>query len=339
MHAGRQYSLKEFLLWTRRDIYWITALTAVPTLLFQLLGWKWLGIPWVPIAMIGTAAAFIIGFKNTQTYNRLWEARQIYGAIVNVSRTWGIMVRDFVSNKHAAVPLPAAALQEIHRQLIYRHIAWLTAMRFQLREPRGWENMTKSYNVEYSQLFTIAEKQSNLADELKPLLATVEQDYVLSKKNRATQLISLQSKHLRELSEQGLLDDLRHVEMEGILKDFYEQQGKCERIKNFPYPRQFASINLFFIRLFIIMIPFGMLNEFSKLGAGFVWLTIPFGIIVSWVFNSMERVGESTENPFEGGANDVPITSMSRTIEIDLREMLDETDIPPAITAVNSILT
>lgn len=339
MHAGRRYSLKEFLLWTRRDIYWITALTAVPTLLFQLLGWKWLGIPWVPIAMIGTAAAFIIGFKNTQTYNRLWEARQIYGAIVNVSRTWGIMVKDFVSNKHAAVPLPTAALHQIHQQLIYRHIAWLTAMRFQLREPRSWENMTKSYNVEYSRLFIIAEKQSNLADELKPLLSVSEQEYVLSKKNRATQLISLQSKHLRELSEQGLLDDFRHVEMEGILKDFYEQQGKCERIKNFPYPRQFASINLFFIRLFIILIPFGMLNEFSKLGTGFAWLTIPFGIIVSWVFNSMERVGESTENPFEGGANDVPITAMSRTIEIDLREMLDETDIPPAITAVNSILT
>lgn len=73
MHAGRQYTLKEFLIWTRRDIYWIFGLTLIPTLLYKFAGWTWLAVPWVPIAMIGTAAAFIAGFKNTQTYNRLWE--------------------------------------------------------------------------------------------------------------------------------------------------------------------------------------------------------------------------------------------------------------------------
>ena len=136
----------------------------------------------------------------------------------------------------------------------------------------------------------------------------------------------------------GYIDPLNYVELENLLVNFYEQQGKCERIKNFPYPRQFASINLFFVRLFVFMVPFGMLKEFEKLGDHMVWLTIPFSVLVSWVFSSMEKVGESTENPFEGGSNDVPITSMSRTIEIDLREMLDETDLPPAIQAVNNIL-
>ena len=336
MHSGRRYTLKEFILWTRRDIYWILTLSAIPTLLYQYAGCKWLGIPWVPIAMIGTAAAFIVGFRNTQTYNRLWEARQIYGAIVNLSRTWGIMVKDFVNNKQNAIPRDA--LQEIHRQLIYRHIGWMTALRFQLREPRLWENMTRSYNVEYSRLYVTPEKESNLADELKPYISPEEHAYIMGKKNRATQLISLQSRQLRELSEQGLVDDLQYVALEGLLKDLYDQQGKCERIKNFPYPRQFASINLFFIRLFIILVPFGMLNEFAKLGPDFVWLTIPFSTIVSWVFNAMERVGESTENPFEGSANDVPISAMSRTIEIDLRDMLDEKELPPALVPVNNIL-
>jgi putative membrane protein len=67
MHAGRKYSLKEFILWTRRDIYWLIGLAIIPTALYQLLGWTWLAIPWVPIAMIGTAAAFIVGFKNNAT--------------------------------------------------------------------------------------------------------------------------------------------------------------------------------------------------------------------------------------------------------------------------------
>jgi putative membrane protein len=342
MHSGRKYSLSEFVRWTRTDIYWMAALAAVPTVLYQLvdygpLNFKWLAIPWVPIAMIGTAAAFIVGFRNTQTYARVWEARQIYGAIVNLSRAWGIMVVDFISNSTASAP-SAEEIKDLQQQLMYRHIGWLTALRFQLREPRAWENMTQSYNQEYLRTYKIPERESNVAEELSQFISPEECTHLLSKKNRATHLIHLQSQQLTRLKKQGMIDPLDYVEMEKILKELYEQQGKCERIKNFPYPRQFASINLFFIRLFIIMVPFGMLNEFAKLGPAFVWLTIPFSTIVSWVFNAMERVGESTENPFEGSANDVPITAMSRTIEIDLREMLGETELPPALTPVNNIL-
>jgi putative membrane protein len=197
---------------------------------------------------------------------------------------------------------------------------------------------TKPYNIEYSQHYKIPEWESNLVDELRAYLSEEERQYVLEKKNRATQILALQSKQLKELHITKDIDALCYVEMENVLKDFYEHQGKSERIKNFPYPRQFSSINLYFTRLLVYMLPFGMLNEFAKLGEYGVWLTIPFSVIVGWVFVSLEQVGESTENPFEGGANDIPITSMSRTIEIDLREMLDETDLPPAISAENNIL-
>lgn len=338
MHAGRHYTLKEFLVWTRREIYFVSVLSILPTILYQVLGWKWLGIPWLPIAMVGTASAFLIGFKNNATYDRLWEARTIYGAIVNASRAWGVMVRDFISNRHAAVPVSEEELKAIHRRLIYRHIAWLTALRFQLREPRSWENMKRIDNVEYSRHYHIPEKNSKLDDELKPLLSEEDLEYILSKKNRAAQLISLQSKELAELHARGLLDNFRHIEMERAVAGLYDQQGRCERIKNFPYPRQFVTISTFFIFLFIIMVPFGMLQEFEKLGTHRVWLTIPFSVLVSWVFIGMEKIGESTENPFEGGANDVPITALSRTIEIDLRDMMDEKDLPPALQPENKIL-
>ena len=326
MHAGRQYSLREFLNWTRSEIYKLFLIAAIPTALYQFLDWHWLAIPWVPIAMIGTAAAFIAGFRNTQTYSRVWEARQIYGSIVNQSRAWGMMVKDFVTDETA------------HQSLIYRHIAWLTALRFQLRETRIWENTQKRYNVEYKRFYVVPEWQSKLDEELKSFLTNEETDFILQKKNRATHLIKLQSTHLKTLQANGQLDTLYHIEMENMLVNLYEQQGKCERIKNFPYPRQFSSINLFFIRLFTFIVPFGLLNEFQKLGDVYVWLNIPFSLIVTWVFMSLERVGEATENPFEGSANDVPITALSRTIEIDLREMLNETTLPAPVTPVNNIL-
>ena len=331
MHAGRRFTLGEVIYWTRRDICLFTIVAAIPTALYYFLDVKWLVIPWVAIALVGTAAAFLIGFKNTQTYNRLWEARQIWGGIINVSRSWGILAKDTVNGN-----------KEDITDLVYRHLAWLTALRYQMREKRVWENMELKSNAEYARYYKVPERETPLEEELKKYMTDEERLYVLGKKNRATQIISLQSKHLRQLKEAGKLSEFDFIELERTLTSLYDLQGKSERIKNFPYPRQFATINQMFIRLFISMLPFGILQEFAKLtkdlGEEFIWVTVPCSLIVGWVFYVMERIGEATENPFEGSANDVPISNISRTIEIDLREMLDESDIPPAITPVNNIL-
>jgi putative membrane protein len=242
------------------------------------------------------------------------------------------MVKDYIRRS-------GDTTQDLHQELIYRHIGWLTALRFQLRESKAWENTkVTANNQEYRNYYRVLEWETKLEEELTPYLTAAEKDYILGKKNRATQLISLQSKRLRELYDEGLMDVMCYTNLENLLKDLYDQQGKCERIKGYPYPRQFATINLFFIRLFVFMVPFGMLKEFEKLGENAVWYTIPFSVLVSWVFTSLEQIGSSTENPFEGGANDVPITAISRNIEIDLRDMLDEKELPPAIQPVNNIL-
>ncbi|MBL7956756.1 MAG: multidrug transporter [Flavobacteriales bacterium] len=338
MHAGRRFTLREVLYWTRRDIYWFLFLAIVPTVLYEVVGWRWLTLPWVPIALVGTALAFITGFRNNASYDRLWEARQIYGAIVNTSRAWGIMVLDFVTTQHAKRVISHDELGRIHARLIHRHLAWLHALRFQLRKPRDWEHLVKVYNREYKKWYTIDERESSVEDALNGLISEAEKSRVLAKSNIATQVIAEQSRELRELMHDGLLEDFRHMELEKVLVDLYAQQGKCERIKNFPYPRQFGTLNLMFTRLFINLVPFGMLGEFSKLGDGAIWLTVPFSALVAWVFNMMEKIGEATENPFEGSANDVPITAITRTIEIDLREMLGERDIPPPLQPKNNIL-
>ena len=134
------------------------------------------------------------------------------------------------------------------------------------------------------------------------------------------------------------------MEMQGVLNALVEHQGKSERIKNFPYPRQYATLNSTFLWIFIVLIPIGLVHEFAQIEASltdsyawladrFIWMSVPFSVIVMWIFHTMERIGRTTENPFEGSINDVPITTISRGIEIDLRQMIDDdpASIPPPV--------
>jgi len=145
-------------------------------------------------------------------------------------------------------------------------------------------------------------------------------------------------KLVAQLRKDNLIDDFRHMELQKVLNDFYIFQGQCERIKKFPLPRQYGSMSFVFVGIFIFLLPFGMVSEFDKLGEFGVWLSIPFTILVAWVFLMMELVGDYSENPFEGLGNDIPMLALCRTIEIDLREMLRESDLPPPIEARNDIL-
>lgn len=340
MHTGKYYSFREVVTWTRRDIFSHILIASVITCCYNLLGWKWLAIPWLPIALLGTAVAFVVGFKNNASYDRTWEARRVWGSILNASRSLGIMVKDFVTNRHAATPTTDVKIKEIQRVLIYRHFAWLTALRFQLREPRVWESIYIKHNAEYKKkYFQVDEHSNQLEESILPYLSEEELRIVKQKTNKAAQIIVLQSAHLKQLEEDGLIENFRHIELERMMIEFYSQQGASERIKNFPYPRQYATLNKWFIKIFIILVPLGMLQEFEKLGGNLIWLAIPFSAMASWVFTTLEKIGESSESPFEGSANDVPITAISRSIEIDLREMLGETDLPPVMKAQNNILT
>ena len=150
MHAGKSYKLGEFLFWTRRNIFWLLVLGIIPTALYQLFDLKWLAIPFTIIGLLGTATAFIIAFRNQETYNRTWEARQIWGATMGASRSWVMMCRDFLDNRDKC------------RELIYRHFAWLTALRYQLRGSRNWENINKGYNKEYKRYYSIPERETPL---------------------------------------------------------------------------------------------------------------------------------------------------------------------------------
>ena len=172
IYAYRQtLQVKRSSLLDAQGNFWsLMVLGTVPTVLYEVWDIR-LTLPWLPIALIGTAVAFIVGFKNNATYGRLWEARQIWGAIINASRSWGIMVNDFVTTKNSTLNHSEDELKKVHTRLIYRHMGWLTALRFQLREPRAWENLNTSYNAEYRRQYSIPEHESKLEVELAKFLS------------------------------------------------------------------------------------------------------------------------------------------------------------------------
>jgi putative membrane protein len=339
---------------------------AIPVILFDIVGLKWLHVPWLPLGVLGTAISFLISFKNNASYDRLWEARKIWGGIVNTSRTWTIMVKDYLEIDENKNNSSEAELTAIKKELVHRHIAWLTALRYQLREDKPWESYVKNdkSNLEFKKNFIqILEETIPIENAIKPYISESEFKEVFAKGNKPSQLLGIQSKRLKKLMKVGFMDDFRHMEMMNVLKELYTLQGKSERIKNFPYPRQYATLNYVFVWIFIILLPFGIMEGFENIGKvvvedlvnhesrtnlghqiqqfigrNFVWFSIPFSTLLAWVFHTMEKIGENTENPFEGGPNDVPITDLSRGIEIDIRQLIDDTDIPAPYVWKNDIV-
>jgi putative membrane protein len=144
----------------------------------------------------------------------------------------------------------------------------------------------------------------------------------------ATQLLDKQAQHISQLRQQGRADSFQHVQLQNLISSFYDEQGKSERIKNTPFPRQYATTSSLFIFIFLTLLPFGLLPQFVDLGEKYLFLLIPFNLIVSWVFMFMEYTGDISENPFEGLLHDVPVGNIVQNIEIDLKDMLGEKDLP-----------
>ncbi|MCB0523001.1 MAG: bestrophin family ion channel [Saprospiraceae bacterium] len=335
--------LSSLIKWTGPHLLWLLAMMSVLAVLYKndYIGFS---IPWLPISVIGTAVAFYVGFKNNQAYDRMWEARKIWGAIVNDSRTWGMMVDGFITKHFTESSISDTELHDIKKRLIYRHLAWLYAHRSQLLVATPWEHISQRGHTGrtaayYQKTFGIGLIDDEVTMvELKQFLGENEYDRLVNSENTATQIINEQSRDLTKLREAGIIEDFRHMEMVSVLRSFYEYQGKNERIKKFPLPRQYAIMSRYFVGIFIALLPFSMIPELMKVGDWGFGMSIPITALIGWVYVVMEIVGDYTENPFQGMANDIPMLSLCRTIEIDMRQMLGEAELPPPIQAKNDIL-
>ncbi len=334
MYTRKRFSARDMFLWTLKDTLKFLAIISIWVSAYYFLDLSWLKIPWTPLALIGSAVAFVIGFQNNSAYGRIWEARKIWGGIVNTSRTLGMFAQDMISNDHAITPKDASELKKEVKVLTYRHIAWMAALRHAMRSPKPWETTVNEAHDEKWQL-PLPEKVISLEEAMKPYLSESDLKSVMEKDNKQTALLYQQSHHLKRLKDEGTLWEFSFLKMEGVLEELFTLQGKSERIKNFPYPRQFASLNHYFMWILILLLPIAIVPQFMEIGDTlkltypilsevFMWFSVPIYVIVSWVFHTMERIGRYGENPFEGTANDVPISTIARGIEIDLRQNLGE---------------
>lgn len=347
MYVQRRFPFKSVIIWTKRELIFFGVLATLFTVFYELVGIKWLQVPLTPVGLIGTAVAFMVGFQNNSAYDRIWEARKIWGGIVNASRSLIITVRDsFYMHRSEAMKDES----EVVRIITNRHIAWLTALRYAMLTKKQWEASYESIHEKATFAYNIPEFNSSLEDELKPHLSDAEFAYVMSMDNKPNAIISLQSKHLRTLTDEKKLWDFTLLNLQQILQELTALQGKSERIKNFPYPKQYGSIGYHFVHIFMWLLPMAIIPSFARMGLEigetnpfigtyFVWLNIPFTVIVIWVFNTMLRIGLAGENPFEGSPNDVPISNISRGITRDLLQLIDEApeSIPAPFENINNI--
>ena len=308
--------------------------------LYASAGLHFLRVPFLPIATVGTAVAFYVGFKNNASYERFWEGRKIWGGVVNSSRAFATAVIAFVDPTDTS-----ASAHATRRLLIYRHLAWVNALRLQLRLHSRFEDRP-SPSTRRRLSAHAAHMRNDWNTELAPFLDPDELAHVSAQVNPATHLVLRQGQDLAQLVEDGRLDLFRQLKVTTLLDELFDLQGKCERIKNTPFPRQYAEYSRAFTRAFALLVPFGMLDVFGdhidKAVAGEAWLwALPMVIasgLVAWVFLTMEAIGDASEDPFERSMNDVPMNALCVGIERDLRQMLGETDVRAPEAPIDGLL-
>ncbi|HEY1098973.1 MAG TPA: bestrophin family ion channel [Myxococcota bacterium] len=260
------------------------------------------------VGILGTAVAFYIGFKNNQAYDRFWEARKAWGSIVNTSRTFAVAAIDHLRPSSTS----EQPIAEVQRELVQRHIAWVHALRIALT------------------------RRGDYAIELEPFLSAADLEAAVAAPNVPTWILRRQSQRIEFLVDHGAIEGFaRHFDLRSCIRDLYDHQGVCERIRNTPLVPHYTSLATLLVRGYQLILPFSLLHA---LDGEWSWAVLPAAAAISWVFDTMDRIGKQTEDPFSGKPTDVSTTAISRTIEIDLRAMLGDQHLPAPLKPVDGIV-
>lgn len=261
-------------------------------------GWKDSAFPLPVVAIMGTVIGLLLGFRTNSCYGRWWEARILWGAIVNDSRTWTRQLLEFTRS-------PQADCQTRITRMCHRQIAWCYSLS---RSLRG----------------------QNATQDLVTLLSE-EEISAVSDKHVPNLLLLRQGQELRELREQGQLETFEFVELEKTLLRLTNAMGGCERIRNTTFPRSYTRIINLLIYLFVTCLPFGLV-ELPWFGLVSVSISFAFAFLM------VDRVSIFLQDPFSNRPSDTPTQGLSRTIEINIREMLGETNLPEKHEPVKGVL-
>lgn len=237
--------------------------------------------------ILGTVISLLLGFRSNQAYDRWWEARIIWGAIVNDSRTLARQVLTFVDSSYHSVEAKQFAERFIRRQ-----IAWNYCLSRHLRN-------------------------ENPLNGLKTFLLEEEMKIISRYRNMPAAILEIHGRDITYALEMGWINQFQQVELDRTLTRLCDSMGKCERIKNTVFPATYSLYIHFAMNLFIMLLPFGLIEYFG-------YMEIPLVIAIAASFMLIEKMAIHLQDPFENKPTDTPMTAISGNIEKDLRQMLND---------------
>lgn len=262
---------------------------------------KAIPFPDITLSLLAVALGVLLAFRTNSAYARWWEARQLWGGLVNGSRSLARQAMAFgvcgEKNGEAA---------QIARRLIFLQIAYVHALRCALRNQQPWT-------------------------EIEPYLDPASIADLKTRANVPYALIQQMGKCMADAANDNVLTEWRLARMDATLSEITDAQGGCERIKNTPMPLQYDYFPELFVKAYCLLVPAVLVEELG-------WLTPVATTLVSFVLLVMNRIGKNLEDPFENRVYDVPMTALSRTIELDLLQALNEQKVPAPMPPVRGVL-
>ena len=257
--------------------------------------------PLTIVAVLGTVIGLLLAFRTNSSYDRWWEARTLWGAIVNDSRTWTRQLLEFTPSENLD-----EAKKEKLKTMAYRQIAWCYALSRSLRK------QTPDH-------------------ELSCFLDSTEINRYRASHNVPNDLLLTQAGELQKLYRDGSLELFQFIELEKTLTRLTNSMGGCERIKNTKFPESYSLLVHLLIYVFVLFLPFGLV-EVPALGLVVTSLFLAFSFLL------IERVSVYLQDPFSNRSSDTPMLALSRTIEINIKQMLGDDEIPDPHKPVNGVL-
>lgn len=292
MYVKEIFSIWRLLAGIWQGVLAVTTYAALVFYLYHYQQWHFLEFPISIITILGTALSLLLGFRTNSAYDRWWEARQIWGAIVNDSRT---LVRQCLVFSEEKDPDKSARIAH----MVNLQIAWCHTLAHSLRR----QPVMVTANL---------------------YLTETEMAYVSEHDNIPNAILLLIENEIAEMYRQGHITQLFFQNLDETVQRLCDAMGKCERIKNTVFPTQYSFFVHLTIFIFTIILPMGLIGSIGR-------IAIPITFVISSLFFYVESISYVMQNPFEGNRNDIPMTSLSRTIEINLLQLIDARHIPDKI--------
>jgi putative membrane protein len=280
----------------------VTAISLCVTVLYEEVPQLHYSLTTAPFTIVGLPLGIFLGFRNNTAYDRFWEGRKLWGALVNTTRS---ITRQIIT----LVEPPGGQTEDsraFEKYVVRMVVAYVHALRLHLRDLPA-------------------------KDTLSTVLPDDEVERVADDENVPLALLQRMGELFVEARRKKWID-LYHVPvLEGSLTSLTDIQGACERIKSTPIPYSYTVLMHRIVAGYCVLLPFGLMESIK-------WATPVVVLAISYCFFGMDAIGDEIEQPFGFDTNDLPLDSISNTIERNLRKRISD-PLPGKMKAKRGVLT